>query len=239
MLFSAPDGEDVRLTQCLSAPWGEELIVLDAAGRLFRLVRLKRGEKQIDGRPVVGTAEALATRVLAAALVGSRLVYVGIESPSESHHVISIGTDVARASIPFEGQPTRAFFGPPAGAGHEKFGLLAFELGEFQWAVLSAKGEELLARPHGATVVGVLTVEGRVATTKEPGLLALEDDGRTLTLHGRSWRQKVLESSSRIERVTVSTAAPRIAYSTEAGEVVVYSLQHRADLCRYQQGVGP
>lgn len=235
MFFNAGPGDDGPLTPCLNAPWRGEMVVLDGAGTLFRLVALNGVEKQIDGRPIVGTAQVIATRVLAAALVNSRLVYVGVEWPGESLHVVSIGMDVARAPIPFEGKPTRAFFGPPGGAGHETFGLLAFELSEFQWAVIGAKGEVLLARPHGASVVGVLTRDDR----GEPGLLALEDDRRALTLHGRKWKQKVLESSSEIERVTVSTNAAHIAYSNAAGEVVVYSLAHRADLCRYQQGVKP
>ncbi|HZB45998.1 MAG TPA: hypothetical protein VE360_12160, partial [Pyrinomonadaceae bacterium] len=234
IFFNVPVGDDAPLTPCLDSPGGKELVVLDAAGTLFRLAELNGAEKHIGEKPIVGTAQVVATRVLAAALVNSRLVYVGMEWPGESHHVVSIGTDIARAPIPFEGRATRAFFGPPAGVGHEKFGLLAVELGELQWAVLSAKGENLLARPHGASVVGVLA-----GTQREPGLLALEDDGRTLTLHGRNWRQKVLESSAPIERVTVSADAPRVAYSTFGGEVVVYSLQHRADLCRYQQGVSP
>jgi hypothetical protein len=235
IFFHAPAGDDGSLTPCLDSPGGKELVVLDAAGTLFRLVKLNGAEKQIGGKPLVGTAQLVATRVLAAALVNSRLVYVGMEWPGESLHVVSIGADIARTSIPFhEHRATRAFFGPPAGAGHEKFGLLAVELGELQWAVMSAKGEDLLARPHGASVVGVLD-----GSRHEPGLLALEDDRRTLTLHGRNWRQKVLESSAPIERVAVSTAAPRVAYSTVGGEVVVHSLQHRTDLCRYQQGVRP
>ena len=235
IFFNAPAGDDAPLTPCLDSPGGKELVVLDAAGTLFRLVKLNGAEKQIGGKPIVGTAQVVATRVLAAALVSSRLVYVGMEWPGESLHVVSIGADIARTPIPFhEHRATRAFFGPPADVGHEKFGLLAVELGELQWAVMSAKGEDLLARPHGASVVGVLA-----GSRHEPGLLALEDDGRTLTLHGRNWRQKVLESSTPIERVAVSTDAPRVAYSTFGGEVVVYSLQHRADLCRYRQGVRP
>jgi hypothetical protein len=234
MFFNAPAGNEGPLAPCLNAPWGEELVVLDAAGTLFRLVKLGGAEKHISGKPVVGTAQVVATCVLAAALVGSRLAYVGVEWPGESLHIVSVGTDIERAPIPFEGRPTRAFFGPPSGVGHEKFGLLALELSEFQWALMSAKGEDLLARPHGASVVGVLT-----GSQHEPGLLALEDDRRTLTLHGRNWRQKVLESGAEIERVTVSSDAARIAYLTVAGEVVVHSLPHRADLCRFQQEVIP
>ena len=232
--FKAPDGGDGPLTQCLNAPWGREMFVLDAAGTLFRLAELSGAEKEVGGRPVVGTAQAVATGVLAASLVNSRLAYVGVEWPGESLHVVSVGADVARTPVPFEGRPTRAFFGPPAGVGHEKFGLLAVELDASRWALMSAKGEDLLTRPPASSVVGVL-----MGSTQEPGLLALEDDRRTLTLHGRTWWQKVLESATEIERVTVSTDAPHVAYTTAAGEVVVYSLRHRTDLCRYQQGVKP
>ena len=234
IFFKAPAGPDAPLAPCLDFPPGEESVVLDAAGTLFRLVRLNGAVRHINGKLVVGTAQVVATGVLAAALVNGRLVYVGMEWPGESLHVVSVGTDIARAPIPFEGRATKAFFGPAAPAGHSKFGLLAIELGEFQWALLSAKGEELLARPHAASVVGVMA-----GTHNEPGLLALEDDRRTLVLHGRNWRQKVLESSAPIERVAVSPDAPLVAYSTAGGEVVVYSPRHRADLCRYQQAVGP
>lgn len=239
IFFKAPAGPDGPLAPCLEFPLGEELVVLDAAGTLFRLVRLNGAERHISGKLVVGTAQVVATGVLAAALANSRLVYVGTEWPGEGLHVVSVGTDIARAPIPFDGRAARAFFGPRgaghlAAAGHPKFGLLAIELGEFQWALLSAKGEELLARPHAASVVGVMA-----GTHNEPGLLALEDDRRTLVLHGRNWRQKVLVSGSPIERVAVSADAPRVAYSTAAGEIVVYSPQHRADLCRYQQAVTP
>jgi hypothetical protein len=96
--------------------------------------------------------------------------------------------------------------------------------------VITAKGETILVRPNEARVVGVLASH---PSYSEPGLVALENDQRTLTLNGRNWRQKVLQSTAPIDCVAVSHAFPHIAYSTTTGEVVVFSLQHRADICRY------
>ena len=91
-------------------------------------------------------------------------------------------------------------------------------------------GETILIRPHGAKVVGVFANYKRDA---EPGLLALESDQRTLTLNGRNWRRQILVASAPINHVAVSNVHPYIAYSTVANEVVVYSLSHNANLCRY------
>jgi hypothetical protein len=149
-------------------------------------------------------------------------------------HIVSIGTDVARQPIPFTGTGTKAFFGFGGDAAHKSFGLLAVEQTELQWAVISAKGETVLVKPSGAErVVGVIA---NTPLGKEPGLVALDGDQRTLTLNGHNWRQTILKANAPVNRVTVSHVAPYIAYSTTNGEIVVYSLQHRADLCRYQQG---
>jgi hypothetical protein len=82
-------------------------------------------------------------------------------------------------------------------------------------------------------VVGLLV---NIFKGDDPGLLALESDRQTLTLNGRNWRHEILQSTAPIDRVAVSHTAPNIAYSTVSGEIVVYSLQHRANLCRYEQG---
>lgn len=232
--YTSPADETGAIMPCLDLVWGSEIAVLDAAGALFRLVKLNKEEQSIGGRPVVGTAHILATDVLATALVNSRLVYVGKEWPGESTHIVSIGTDIARMPIPFTGNGTKAFFGFGGDVGHKNFGLLAIEQTEFQWAVVSEKGETVLVKPSGAErVVGVIA---GTELSREPGLIALDGDRRTLTLNVRNRRQTILKANAPIDRVTVGTAAPHIAYSTTSGEIVVYSLQHRADLCRYLQG---
>jgi len=230
-VFYTPSSEPkAALAPCFLLPWDGEIAALDAAGSLFRLVQLKGEAKTIGGKPIVGTVHLIATNVLAVALWKSRLVYVGMEWPGPNQYIVSLGADIARTAIPFEGEARQAFFGPPSSVAHEKFGLLAIEQNEFQWAIVTAKGESILARPNGARVVGVLAER---APGSEPGLLALENDQRTITLNGRNWRKKVLEANGPIDRVAVSQTAPYIAYSTVNGEIVVYSLTHNADLCRY------
>jgi hypothetical protein len=233
ILYIPPSDEAAPLSPCFSLPWGREVAVLDAVGSLFRLDEMKGEVKSVGGKPVVGTAHLVATDVLAVALINSRLIYVGKEWPGDVLNIVSLGADIERMSIPFEGKASKVFFGPPSNIAHPKFGLLAIEQSDFQWAVVSAKGETVLVRPNEASVVGVLV---NVPKGSDPGLLVLESDHQTLTLNGRNWRQKILQSTAPIDRVVVSHAAPNIAYSTVTGEIVVYSLQHGADLCRYVQG---
>ena len=71
----------------------------------------------------------------------------------------------------------------------------------------------------------------------EPSLICLREDKRTLVLVNTNQRERpLLTSTSDIVNLTVSTASPCIAYSTETGEVVAYSLSYRSDLCRFQPG---
>ncbi len=70
-------------------------------------------------------------------------------------------------------------------------------------------------------------------TDNGPGLVALELDQQTITLNGRNWAQEILRAHAPIEHIAVCQRAPFIAYSTVEGEIVIYSVRHRADLCRY------
>jgi hypothetical protein len=232
IFYSSPVDNGPALMPCFLLPWGIEAAVLDAAGSLFRLAALQTGADLISGKNVIGMAYLIATDVLAVTVLNSRLVYVGKESPGTSLHIVSVGqTDVQRMPIPFAGTASRAFFGPRTDLAHERFGLLALEQNEFQWVVISATGETVLVRPHGAKVVGVLADSKRGGG---PGLVALENDRRTLTLNGRSWRRTILQADAPIDRVAVSTFWPYVAYSTVAGEIVIYSLAHGQNLCRYR-----
>lgn len=230
VFFSPSLDDDPGLRPCFQLPWEDEVAAVDAAGSLFRLVKLKGDQKAISGRPVVGMAHLIATDVLAVAVMNSRLVYVGKEWPENNLFIVSLGTDIERMSIPFGGNASRAIFGPPTNVAHAKFGLLAIEQNEFQWAVIMASGETMLVRPHGAKVVGVMA---DFKADSPVGLLALENDQRTLTLNGRNWRRKILEANAPIDHVTVSHYRQYIAYSTVSGEIVVYSLNHSENLCRY------
>lgn len=131
-----------------------------------------------------------------------------------------------------EEKALRAFFGWPSRLSHPEFGLIALERTNFYWIVISEKGQTILTRPKGAKIIGVMSDE---RSEPEPGLLALEDDFRTVTLNGHNWRKEVMEAHARVEHIAVCQRAPYIAYSTVDGEIVIHSLQHGADLCRYLQ----
>jgi len=113
---------------------------------------------------------------------------------------------------------------------HPEFGLLALELTEFHWLVIYAKGQKFLAKPDGAKVFGVLADE-RFAS--EPGLLSLENNLQTVTLNGRNWRKEIFHAHAPVEHIALCQRAPYIAYSTVDGEIVIYSVRHGADVCRY------
>lgn len=182
------------------------------------------------GRAVVGTAYLWATKVLAITpLLNDRVVYVGIEHPTGSWRIVSLGADVEKRDIPFEGIPTRAFFTHGGSLATNKFGLLALETNFSEWTVISARGDLIIDPPRGANVVGF----ARHIRKNEPGLLLLEDDRRTLTLYGDRWQQTTLTAPAPISHVAVSHAAPNIAYSTIEGEVIVYSLAYERALCRF------
>ncbi|HSE16302.1 MAG TPA: hypothetical protein VLB46_04575 [Pyrinomonadaceae bacterium] len=225
-VFFAPAADDGPLMPCFSLPGGDDIAALDGAGSLFRFSRLTGEPKKIGSKPLSGTVQLIATDVLAVAVVHSRLVYAGREWPDNQFRIVA-GEGMRTTTL--EERPLRAFFGPPIYLSHADFGLLALELTEFQWLVISDK-EQVLAKPRLAKVFGVCLDP---QTGPEPGLLALEDDYRTATLNGRNWKKEVLFTHAPVEHIALCQRAPYIAYSTVHGEIVIYSLRHQADLCRY------
>lgn len=232
-VFFAPSADDGPLTPCFSLPWEGEIAAVDGAGSLFRFERLKGEGKSFGAKPLSGTVHLIATNVLAVTILNSRLVYAGREWPDNEFRIVSIGKEISRKT-PFEENALRAFFGPPTKFSHPEFGLLALEQSEFEWVVISDKGQKVLVKPSGAKVVGVLI---DLHGPAEPGLLALEENRQTVTLNGRNWRKEILRAHAPVEHIALCQREPYIAYSTVDGEIVIYSVQHRADLCRYLPGV--
>src|SRR6185369_2953978 len=228
-VFFAPSADDGPLTPCFSLPWGE-MAAVDGAGCLFRFSRLNGEPKSIGERPLSGTVHLVATDVLAVNVFDSRLVYVGREWPDDEFRIVSIGGGHIDRATTFEGRAHRAYFGPSLRLGHPQYGLLALEQSEFQWLVIGSSQRKELVKPYGAKVFGVLVDERGVV---EPGLLALEDDLQTVSLNGSNWRKEILRAHAPIKHIALSQRAPYIAYSTVDGLIVIYSVHHRADLCRY------
>jgi len=229
-VFFAPSADDGPLTPCFSVPWDGEMAAIDGAGSLFRFSRLNGEPKSLGSRPLSGTVHLVATDVLAVNVFASRFVYVGREWPDNEFRIVSIGGGHIDRATTFEGKALRAFFGPSLAHTHPQYGLLALEQTEFQWLVICSSERKELVKPYGAKVFGVLVDERSLA---EPGLLALEDDLQTVSLNGSNWRKEILRAHAPIKHITLSQRAPYIAYSTVDGLIVIYSVHHRADLCRY------
>ena len=228
-VFFTPSPVNGPLMPCFSLPWEGEIAAM-GAGSLFRFSRLEDEPNLLGSWPLSGTVRLMATDVLAVNIWNSRLVYVGREWPDNRFRIVSIGNGITR-STPAEERALRAFFGPPSPlAAHPEFGLLALEQADFNWVVISNKGTKIVIKPGGAKVFGVLVDE---RTFTEPGLLALEDDLQTVTLTGYNWQKEIFRAHARVEHIALCQRVPYIAYSTVDGEIVIYSVRHRADLCRY------
>ena len=230
-VFFTPSADDDPLMPCFSLPWEGEMAAIDGAGCLFRFSRLKGEAKSLGSKPLSGTVHLVATDVLAVNIFDSRLVYVGREWPDDEFRIVSIGGGHVDRATTAEGKALRAFFGPKSAYAHPQYGLLALEQTEFQWIVIGNSERKDLVKPYGAQVFGVLSDRDR--SDNEAGLLSLEDDRQTVTLDGRNWRKEILRAHSQIEHIALCQREPYIAYSTVDGEIVIYSVHHRADLCRY------
>ncbi len=228
-VFFTPSADDGPLMPCFSLPWQEEMAAVDGAGSLFRFSRLKNEGKSLGSRPLAGTVHLIATDVLAVKTLNSRLVYVGREWPDNEFRIVSIGNAISRKT-PLVDKALRAYFGPPSQLAHPEFGLIVLEQTDTKWIVISVKEEKVLVKSRGSKVFGVMTDE---PNGTEPGLLALEDDFRTVTLTGHNWKKEILEAHAAVEQIALCQRAPYIAYSTVDREIVIYSMQHGADLCRY------
>ncbi|HYV12304.1 MAG TPA: hypothetical protein VE980_15505 [Pyrinomonadaceae bacterium] len=229
-VFFTPAADDGPLMPCFSLPWDGEMAAMDGAGSLFRFSRLQGEAKSLGSRPLSGTVHLVATDVLAVNIWDSRLVYVGREWPDNEFRIVSIGGGHIDRATTLEGKALRAFFGPPSGLAHPQYGLLALEQTDSQWLVITGSERKELVKPYGVKVFGVFT---DYHSGPEPGLLAVEDDLQTVSLNGHDWRKEILRAHSTIEHISLSQREPYIAYSTVDGEIVIYSIRHHTDLCRY------
>ncbi|MBS1795963.1 MAG: hypothetical protein JSS81_19070 [Acidobacteria bacterium] len=204
----------------------DEAAILDAAGNLFLLNPF--GQNPAGLEPVVGTLMPIATDVLAVVQSMNRFVYIGCEDGHDYHRLIAASGRVER--LPLAGKKLkRAFFG----RGEMGRKSIAFEDEAGSWTVSDEDGNlRIMPRPRGA-VVGVYE-DRRFAPVA--GLFELMDDRRTLEFcwqHGR--RREILKTDAEIARIEFSPRSPVFAYQTVDGELVLYSLTHRAAIGRYSK----
>jgi hypothetical protein len=191
--------------------------LLDAEGTLFRL---------LDGGLL-----RLAGRVSAAAFVSGHLSFVEAATPGCPARLTSVVGGGAPRTVRIldeaeEGAP--AFFGYGGRLTHPEHGLVAVAQKGGAWEIFSRGGGSFLVPFDGTRVLGV----ARDRERGEPGLLLLEEDGRSLVLAGLSWTRKLPVGAAPIRHAVACPGAPWVAWVTVHGEVTVYSLDHDAVLFR-------
>ncbi|MCW3097100.1 MAG: hypothetical protein JWL77_2718 [Chthonomonadaceae bacterium] len=134
---------------------------------------------------------------------------------------------------PCRPESNRAFFGCGGSLDHPDLGLSALQIDDRQWLVVMDEDDVHLEVDATQEVVGVI---GPRHYGNSPGLVVLEADRRSVRIIGKEWTFDLPRANADIVHASASHADPYIAYVTEAGEVVIYSLTHEADLYRLEAG---
>lgn len=204
----------------------DEAAILDADRKLFLLGQTSGGEDQMEA--IVGTARMIATNVLAVAQTDNQFIFVGCEDGNDYHQLVSISDKIERQLLPGK-RLKRAMFG--RGAAGKKICGLEEEAGN--WTILDEENNvRLMPQPKGE-VVGVYR-DARFAPAA--GFFELLDDRRTLEFcwaYGR--RKHILTADEEIRNIKFSPRSPIFAYQMAGGELVLYSLTHRAAIGRYSK----
>lgn len=212
-------GPGARLQPLLTA--GRSPCAVDARGTLFAF--LDSGNEKSVLRLAAGVLAVSASRF------AEQVVWVEAPADGRPARVRLWGSGAPRKILSLEGcEAGEAFFGNPGGGSMRPFEFLAVRRDDRAWAIFSPAGRKDLTPPVGDRVVGV----AHVPRADGPGLLVLDKDRRTLILLGRNWSKTLPAASADIEHVAVSPTTRFVAWSTVAGEVVVYSPQLDAVLAR-------
>jgi hypothetical protein len=127
--------------------------------------------------------------------------------------------------------PARAGFGYAPPGDYSSFGRFAFLYRESSWKICGSQSETEVRVPQGFTVHGVIQVENYEET-----LIVVEEDRKTLSLHGAHGTRRLVKAQAPIVAVSGCQRLPFIAYATEAGEVSVYSLKHDKTAVEFVRG---
>lgn len=113
--------------------------------------------------------------------------------------------------------------------------VLGMERADGRWTLVDSGHETNVIPPPGTRVVGVS------AKTLESGagLVLLEADGRTLSVVAPRWSHCLLPAPDPITHVATDPFAPHVAYSTESGELTVYSLKFEAPVYQFSPEAPP
>jgi hypothetical protein len=112
---------------------------------------------------------------------------------------------------------------------HPVYGFVAIETDPGVWTVVNRGSWQPLPRLDSGDVVGLCDAR---STAPEPCLIVLSSDRCYVYLHGVGEGSRLIHSVDSIRSVAVCDDAPLIAYMTDSGERVVYSLATREVVLR-------
>ncbi len=222
------DLEDSPLTPCFSALAlsfiEPNVFALLPGNRLFEFGR--KGDDQPFSRLVSSDVS-----MLAPVRESGNIVYA--ERGEGRWTLTSIGAnDIETMEFSCDEDARDAFFGCGGTLEHPDFGMAALQVGLNEWVILTDENSTRLKVWDGQDVVGVI---GPREYGKSPALLVLEDR-RLLKVLGSDWSLDLPRANADIVQASASHANPYIAYATAAGEIVIYSVTHEADLYRLETG---
>ena len=204
-------------------------LIVDAQGSLFDMT---------DGNRLIKRASCIS----AITTTASGVAYVGQLAPGGDWRLVTL-TAGGASLLPLRGDASRAFFGFGGRFSHPEHGLVAVPSLDSShharvepearnwWTIRDAmRGQRVYA--HGGTRVVGVTRSSRTRRREEVGLVVVDEDERTLLFVAGDYVRRLCTAPARIEHAVMSPVAANVAYSTERGDVFVYSLDHEALLYR-------
>lgn len=194
---------------------------VDARGTLFAFLESGNAKSVLR----------LGTGVLAACSSRFTDMVIWVEAPAEGRpaQLRQWDSKATRTTLSLKDcEAGQAFFGQYTGPSRPYL-LAAVQRDDRAWSIFSSNNRWDLTPPSGDRVVGV----GSIPRAEGPGLLVLDKDRRTLLLTGRNWTRTLPTASADVEHVAVSPSTGFVAWSTVAGEVVVYSPRQDAIVARW------
>ena len=195
----------------------ERVVVRDSEGRLFL----------VDGNG----PEVVETQVSAFAEVRGKPIFVTSQHEDAFAKTVWLGVleDPHKRYLPLGPGDGKAFFSQVYTMAHPEAGLVALRHQPGIWQVLLPEGNVQLSVPIGSRVVGVGMNH---FPNKEPALILLGADRRSLLFHSPSGSRLIARSPEDVTQVMSSHGLPVLAWLTVKGELVVWSLQHDSAIYR-------
>lgn len=227
-----PEGLPGRLLSCMDAAGQERLLLAGLDESLFLVEEEPRTRRVLVSRAVTG--------VTAAAEVDRQVVFVTRSRPQESGVPSTgawlglVGQDSLR-HLPLDVVGDQAFFGYGPVRGYAQAGLLAARDRPGQWSLFSQTESTSVTLPEALRVVGAGTCR---EAPGEAGLLALDEDRRTLWLFSPQGRYKVMVAWEDVVYAEASHAVPVLGWLLKGGGLVLSDLREGGILYHALPGAG-